>query len=90
MDLEKLWMVNDMESNNSGKPTYELNVQPTQKTTSSTEQKFQDKTAVSYDAEDVAKYQSNRPTRDIIYAKIVRQECLKKPCITSKETKTTE
>jgi len=83
-------MVNDMESDSSGKPTYELNVQPTQETTSSTEQKFQDKTAVSYDAEDVAKYQGNRPTGDIIYAKIVKQEPRKKPCIISEETKTTE
>jgi len=79
-----------MESDSSGKPTYELNVPPTQKTTSSTEQKFQDKTATSYEAEDVEKYQVNRPTRDIIYAKIIRQESRKKPCIISEETKTTE
>jgi uncharacterized protein YgiM (DUF1202 family) len=89
MGLEKLWMVDDMESDSSGKPIYELNVESVEKTTSSTEQKFQDKTAVSYNAEDAEKYQVNRPTRDIIYAKIVKQE-YRKPCITSQETKTTE
>ncbi len=82
--------IHDIQSDASGKPNYELNLQVSEKTTSSTGQKFQDKTTISYKAEDVEKYQVNRPTRDIIYAKIVKQEYPKKPCITSKETKTTE
>lgn len=89
MGLEKLWTVNKVKSDRSGKPIYEMNIVSAQKTASSTEQKFEDKTAKSYEAEDAERYQVNRPTRDIIYAKIVRQDD-QKLCITSDETKTTE
>jgi len=75
----------------SGKPNYEQNITvPIETTPASEEQKFQDKTAVSYDAEDAEKYQVNRPTKDILYAKIIRQEYPKRLCLISKETKTTE
>jgi hypothetical protein len=84
-------MINDIQENTSGRPNYEQNITvPMETIPASKGQKFEDKTAVSYDAEDVAKYYVNRPTRDIIYAKIVRQESRKKPCIISEETKTTE
>jgi len=83
-------MVDDKLSHTSGKANYEQYITTSSETTSSSEeQKFQDKTATGYESKDFARYQINKPKRDIIYAKIVRQE-QEKPCITSQETKTTD
>jgi len=83
-------MPGNVPSNTSGQPNYELNLQTPQETTSTSRgQKIEDKTTKGYEAEDIQKYGINRPIREIIYTKIVKQE-LPKTCITSEETKTTE
>jgi hypothetical protein len=83
-------MTGNVQSDTSGRSTYEQKIPVPQETTpASTEQKFQDKTVKGYEAEDIQKYGINRPIREIIHTKIVRQE-LPKTCIISEETKTTE
>lgn len=83
-------MIDDKTPDTSGRPTYEQNIPVPQETTpASTEQKIQDKTVKGYEDEDIQKYGINRPIRERIHAKIVRQEW-QKICLTSEETKTTE
>lgn len=75
----------------SGAPNYEQCAPESNATVSSSiETQFTNKITKSYRAEDIQKYQINKPTRDIIYAKIIRQVRPEKPCMTSEETKTTE
>ncbi len=84
-------MIDNMQSDTSGQPTYELKPQVPQETTSaSTEPKIQDRTAKSYEDEDIERYGINKPIREIIYANIVRQERQKTTCIESEQTKETE
>lgn len=83
-------MPDNVQSDTSGRSTYEQNIPVPQETTpASTEQKMQDKTIKGYKAEDIQKYGINMPIREIIHTKIIRKE-LPKICITSEETKTTE
>ncbi len=83
-------MPDESMNDTSGKPIYEQNSAVPEKTISSAGPKFEDKSVRSYSAEDVGKYQMNKPIRDIIYAKIVKREVQEIPCIISEETKTTE
>lgn len=84
-------MANNKQIDTSGKPNYEQNiVAPSETMPALEEPTFQEKTAGSPGIEDVVKYHTNRPTRDIIYAKITKQEYPEKPCLISKETKTRE
>ena len=83
-------MPDNVQSDTSGRSTYEQNIPVPQETTpASTEQKIQDKTVKGYKAEDIQKYGINMPIREIIHTIIIRKE-LPKICITSEETKTTE
>jgi len=82
-------MIVDKTPDTSGRPIYEQNIPVPQETTSAPiEQEIQDKTAQSYNAEDIQRYGINSPIRERITAKIIKQEW-QKICITSKETKTT-
>lgn len=81
--------MDDKQANTSGKAQYEVNAEPPSETTSSVEPEFQDKTVIAYEAADIEKYGINKPTREIIYANIVKQE--RQPiCTSSEETRTTE
>lgn len=83
-------MANNELSHSSGKANYEQYItSPSEITPASEEQRFQDKTAISYETKDIERYQVNRPKKDTIYAIIITQE-QEKPCITLQETKTTE
>jgi len=77
------------QSKTSGKANYEQYLHDIPETTPSEEQRFQDKTANSFEPKDLNRYEINKPKKDTIYAIIIRHEP-KKSCITSKETKTTE
>ena len=85
-------MVDDDLKETSGTPIYELSSEDTEKTTHSHVMpgKMEDKTsAEGYSANDIAKYGRNKPTRDTVYAKIIRKE-QQNLCKISEETKTTE
>lgn len=91
MDLGSLWMaIHDIQSDTSGKPNYQLDLQVPEKTTSSTGQEFQDKTSKGSEVENIEKYRINRPMREIIYVKIIRQESQKRKCIETEQTRATE
>ena len=84
-------MIDDKTPDTSGQPTYELTPQVPQETTSSsTEPTIQDRTIKGYEDEDIQRDRINKPIREIIYAKIVRQEPARTTCIASEQTKETE
>ena len=83
-------MTDSVQSDTHGLPNYEQRMPASHETTAgSSEQKPQDRTTRSYNAEDIQKYGIDWVRRETIDATINRQEW-EEICLTSEETKTTE
>jgi len=84
-------MTDNKTPDSSGQPIYEQKRKtPKQTTSASVKPRIQDRIAKSYEDKDIVKYGIKKPIKEIIYAKIVRQEWQETICIESEQTKAKE